>query len=156
MVPAGRGAPHHQLQELGDDAGCGPRESHWFGGGPLSVLLLLHNGLFRTGLVITVIIGVWGLLTFFRRQPSSGSFRATLVLTEALFIVQGLVGVLMFVNGRRPHDNLHWLYGVLLVILLPIAATYVSGREPRREPLVYGIAGLFMAGLTIRALTPGH
>jgi heme A synthase len=112
--------------------------------------------LFRTGLVITVIIGVWGLLTYFRKQPSSGSFRATLVLTEALFIVQGLVGVLMFVNGRRPHDNLHWLYGILLVILLPIAATYVSGREARREPLVYGIAGLFMAGLTIRALTTGH
>jgi heme A synthase len=112
--------------------------------------------LFRTGLVITVIIGVWGLVTYFRKQPSSGSFRATLVLTEALFVVQGLVGALMFANGKRPHDNLHWLYGILLVILLPIAATYVSGREPRREPLIYGIAGLFMAGLTIRAFTTGR
>jgi heme A synthase len=111
--------------------------------------------LFRTGLLITVFIGAWGLFAYFRKMPSSGSFRATLVLTEALFIVQGLVGVLMFANGRRPHDNLHWLYGVLLVIVLPLAMTYVSGREPRREPLVYGIAGLFMAGLSIRALTTG-
>ena len=111
--------------------------------------------MFRTGLLITIFIGVWGLFAYFRKLPSSGSFRATLVLTEALFIVQGLVGVLMFANGRRPHDNLHWLYGVLLVIVLPLAMTYVSGRDPRREPLVYGIAGLFMAGLSIRALTTG-
>jgi mannitol-specific phosphotransferase system IIBC component len=121
----------------------------------VSVLLVLHNGLFRTGLLITAFIGVWGLVTYFRKMPSSGSFRATLVLTEALFVAQGVVGVLMFANGRRPHDNLHWLYGVLLVIVLPIAMSYVSGREPRREPLVYGIAGLFMAGLTIRAFTTG-
>ncbi|HXN02250.1 MAG TPA: hypothetical protein VN973_10230 [Candidatus Dormibacteraeota bacterium] len=121
----------------------------------MSVLLVFHNGLFRTGLLITAFIGLWGLVTYFRKQPSSGSFRATLVLTEALFIIQGLVGVLMFANGRRPHDNLHWLYGVLLVIVLPIAMSYVSGREPRREPLVYGIAGLFMAGLSIRAFTTG-
>jgi mannitol-specific phosphotransferase system IIBC component len=111
--------------------------------------------LFRAGLLITAVIGVWGLLTYFRKQPSSGGFRATLVLTEALFIAQGVIGVLMFANGRRPHDNLHWLYGVLLVIVLPIAMSYVSGRESRREPLVYGIAGLFMAGLTIRAFTTG-
>jgi heme A synthase len=111
--------------------------------------------LFRTGLLITIFIGVWGLFAYFRKMPSSGSFRATLVLTEALFIVQGLVGVVIFANGRRPHDNLHWLYGVLLVIALPLAMTYVSGRNPRREPLVYGIAGLFMAGLSIRALTTG-
>jgi len=155
MVSAGRGAPHHQLQELGGDAGCCARESHWFGGGFLSVLLALHLGFFRAGLLITAVIGVWGLVTYFRKQPSSGSFRATLVLTEGLFIVQGLIGVLMFANGRRPHDNLHWLYGVLLVIVLPIAMSYVSGRDSRREPLVYGIAGLFMAGLTIRAFTTG-
>ncbi len=102
-----------------------------------------------------MIVGIWGLVTYFRKLPSGGSFRATLILTEALFILQGLVGVLMFASGRRPHDNLHWLYGVLLVIVLPIATSYVSGRDPRREPLVYGIAGLFMVGLTIRALTTG-
>jgi heme A synthase len=123
---------------------------------PSSVLLVIHNGLFRTGLLITAFIGVWGLVTYFRKQPSSGSFRATLVLTEVLFIVQGVVGVLTFANGRRPHDNLHWLYGVLLVIVLPIAMSYVSGRDPRREPLVYGIAGLFMFGLALRASMTGH
>ena len=113
--------------------------------------------MFRAGLLITVFIGIWGLVTYFRKLPSSGSFRAMLVLTEALFILQGLVGVLIFVGGRRPHDPLHWLYGPLLVIVLPIAASYVSGRDSRREALVYGIAGLFMFGLAFRAyMTGGH
>ncbi len=121
----------------------------------LNALLFLHNGLFRAGLLIALIIGIWGLVMYFRKLPPSGGYRSTLVLTEVLFILQGLVGIGMFLGGRRPHDPLHWLYGVLLVLLLPIAATYASGRGPRREALVYGIAGLFMTGLTIRALTTG-
>jgi len=111
--------------------------------------------LFRAGLIITGFIVIWSAALYLRKQAPSGSYRATLVLTEGLFIVQGLVGIAMFLGGRRPHDGLHWLYGILLVIVLPIAATYISGRDTRREPLVYGIAGLFMAGLTIRAFTTG-
>ena len=111
--------------------------------------------MFRAGLLITVITAIWGLVIYFRKLPPSGGFRSTLVLTEGLFVMQGLVGIAMFLGGRRPHDGLHWLYGILLVIVLPIAATYTSGRNPRREPLVYAIAGLFMAGLAIRAFTTG-
>ena len=102
-----------------------------------------------------MIIGIWGLVMYFRKLPPSGGFRSTLVLTEVLFVLQGVVGVGMVLGGRRPHDPLHWLYGVLLVLLLPIAASYTTGRGSRREALVYGIAGVFMAGLAIRALTTG-
>jgi heme A synthase len=122
---------------------------------PSDTLLFLHQGLFRTGLLITALIGIWGLIMYFRKLAPGGGFRATLVLTEVLFIVQGLIGGLMVGEGRRPRDGLHWLYGILLLIVLPIAATYTAGRGPRREALVYGLAGLFMAGLTIRAFTTG-
>jgi heme A synthase len=121
----------------------------------LSFWLSAHQYVFRVGLLITVIVGVWGLVTYFRQQPASGGYRSALVITEGVFIVQGLIGIVLFLGGRRPHDGLHWLYGILLVIALPIAATYASGHEGRRESLVYGIAGLFMAGLAIRALTTG-
>ena len=122
----------------------------------LSLLLFLHNGLFRAGLIITGFIAIWSAALYLRKHAPSGSFRATLVLTEGLFIVQGLVGIAMFLAGARPHDPLHWLYGPLLVIVLPIAATYVSGRERRREAMVYGLAALFMFGLAIRAWMTGH
>jgi len=64
----------------------------------LSALLFFHAGLFRAGLFITVIIAIWGLVIYIRKLPPSGGFRSTLVLTEGLFIVQGLVGIAMFLG----------------------------------------------------------
>jgi len=122
----------------------------------LSTLIYVHNGLFRAGLIITGFIVIWSAVLYLRKQVPGGSYRATLVLTEGLFIVQGLVGIAMFLAGARPHDPLHWLYGPLLVIVLPIAASYLSGRDRRREALVYGLAALFMFGLAIRAYMTGH
>ena len=112
--------------------------------------------MFRAGLIITGFIVIWSAALYLRKNAPSGSYRATLVLTEGLFIVQGVVGIAMFLGGARPHDPLHWLYGPLLVIVLPIAASYLSGRDSRREALVYGLAALFMFGLAIRAYMTGH
>ena len=120
----------------------------------LDPLLLVHVNLFRAGLLISLIVGGWGLSTFVRKGSASGALRSTLVLTALLFFVQGLVGLLLLLTGHHLRDNLHLLYGVLLVIVLPIAASYV-GQDRRREPLVYGLFGLIMAALTIRALMTG-
>ena len=118
-----------------------------------SVLLTLHQGLFRAGVLITLIVAGWGLWTWLRKQPAGGGYRSTLVMTEVLFVLQALVGIGLYTSGRRPHDSLHLLYGVLLIITLPVATSYTSSHDKRREPLVFGVAGLFMTGLAIRALT---
>ncbi len=73
-------------------------------------------------------------------------------MTELLFVAQALIGIGLVLLGRRPHDGLHFLYGVLLVVSLPVAAGYSAGRGGRREALVFGIVGLFMTGLAIRAV----
>ena len=117
-------------------------------------LLLVHVNLFRAGLLISLIVAGWGLFTYLRRGTASGGLRSTLVLTAILFVVQGLWGLLLLVTGHHLKDSLHVLYGVLLVIALPIAASYV-GQNRRREPLVYGVVGLIMAALTIRAFMTG-
>jgi hypothetical protein len=117
-------------------------------------LLLIHVNLFRAGLLISLIVGVWGIVTFVRRGAASGGLRSTLVLTALLFAVQGVIGLLLLATSHHLKDKLHILYGVLLLIALPIAASYV-GQDRRREPLVYGIAGLVMAALAIRAFMTG-
>jgi len=118
-----------------------------------ALLLTVHQGFFRAGILITLIVGGWGLWTWFRKQPASGGYRSTLVMTEVLFLLQGLVGIGLYASGGRPRDALHWLYGILLVITLPVALGYASSHDRRREALVFGLAGLFMTGLAIRALT---
>jgi hypothetical protein len=114
-------------------------------------LLALHTGLFRAGLLISLIVGIWGIVTYVRKGEASGGLRSTLVLSVLLFVIQGLVGVVLLVTGHHLKDNLHVLYGILLVIALPVAASYATGQTRRREPLVFGIAGLIMAALTVRA-----
>lgn len=118
-----------------------------------ALLLTLHQGLFRAGVLITLAAAGWGLFTWLRKRPATGGYRSTLVMTELLFVLQALVGIGLYLSGRRPHDTLHLLYGVLLIVTLPIAASYTSSHDTRREPLVFGIAALFMTGLAIRALT---
>ena len=59
----------------------------------IAFLLTLHQGLFRAGVLIPLVIAGWGLITWVRKQPASGGYRSTLVLTEALFVLQAVVGV---------------------------------------------------------------
>ena len=117
-------------------------------------LVLVHVNLFRAGVLISLIIAGWGFATYVRQGTASGGLRSTLVLAAALFLIEGLWGLLLLATGHHLADRLHLLYGVLLVIALPIAASYV-GQDRRREPLVYGIVGLLLAALAIRAFMTG-
>ncbi|HYM50285.1 MAG TPA: hypothetical protein VET65_06890 [Candidatus Limnocylindrales bacterium] len=117
-------------------------------------VLTIHRNLFVAGLLISLVVGVWGIVTYLRKRMASGALRSTLVLTALLFTVQGAIGLVLFFTGHPLRDKLHFLYGVLLVLALPIAASYVS-QNRRREPLIYGIVGLIMAALAIRAFSTG-
>jgi len=65
----------------------------------MSAVLSLHRGLFFAGLVVTLVIAGWGLLSYFRRRPPGGSFNSALVITEALFIIQGIAGGTLFLGA---------------------------------------------------------
>ncbi len=113
--------------------------------------MAVHLSLARAGILISAIIGVWGLWTYFSRGVASPGYRSTLVLTEILFVAQALLGMALFLGSRHPRDNLHILYGVVLVLAIPIAASYTSSHDRRREALVYGVIGIIMVGLSVRA-----
>ena len=89
--------------------------------------------------------------TYFSRGLASPGYRSTLILTEILFVAQALLGIALFLGGRHPRDSLHILYGVVLVLAIPVAASYTSSHDRRREALVYGVIGIIMVGLSVRA-----
>lgn len=113
----------------------------------------LHATLASTIVLYLVLVGVWGLWLGVRGSGPSSSFRGALVIAEGATVVQGLVGVLLAL--QRPLDGIHALYGVALVLALPLAATLVRGRVPRGQSIALGIAALFAAGLAIRGITTG-
>ncbi len=102
------------------------------------------------------LVGLWGVVQGIRRKPLDGSYRGALILAEGLGIIQLLVGVLLlFVVSARPRDDLHYLYGLSVVVTLPIVNQYLADRR-LPAPLAYGLGCLFMAGLAIRGITTGR
>jgi len=58
--------------------------------------------------------------------------------------------------GLQAGRWVHYLYGFLSVITLPGAFAYMRGRDSRREVLLYGLIGLFMVGVSLRAIGTVH
>ena len=89
-----------------------------------------------------------------RRAPSDGAYRGALIIGVVIGVIQAIVGLVLVLTGLRPRDDLHFLYGVSVIVTLPLVHQYVAGRRLSRT-LAYGLASLFMMGLAIRAITTG-
>ncbi len=119
-------------------------------------LTQVHGAVANSALLFMLVCSVWALLTAARGTSLSGSFWGALVIGEGLLVVQGLIGAILWLEGRRPvRGGMHLLYGVLCVIALPAAFAYLRGREGRREALLFALAVLFTFGLIARAITTG-
>jgi hypothetical protein len=68
-------------------------------------------------------------------------------------VAQGALGLLVFALRGAPAQSLHVLYGLALVLAMPLATTLVRGRAPRGQSIALGLAALFTAGLAIRGIT---
>lgn len=100
------------------------------------------------------LVGLWGLALGLAGRPVDGSYRGALYLAVGVAAVQVLTGVVLLLMGLRPRDDLHPLYGLSLLVALPLAHQYLARRW--RPPLAYGLACLFMAGLAVRGITTGR
>ncbi len=112
----------------------------------------LHGRLATAIALYLVALGVWGIaLGAFGSGPSP-SFRGAIVVVEAAIVAQGALGGIAWVS-RGPAQWIHVLYGLALVLALPLAATIVREGTPRRTALTLGLAALFAAGLCVRGIT---
>jgi len=89
-------------------------------------------------------------------------WRIALTVTIALALLQGLFGVIMVLLGLRPGrpgDSLyylHFVYGAIVALVIPVATTYATGgKNRRRDILVYSIAALILTAAAIRAWMTG-
>lgn len=111
----------------------------------------LHGQLANTLVLYLVALGAWGLFLGLRGSAPTPSYRGALVIAEIAAIVQGATGVVIALG--RGFDPIHTLYGLALVVALPLAATLVRDRQPRGRSIALGIAALFAAGLALRGIT---
>jgi heme A synthase len=101
-------------------------------------------------------LGFWGVFNFLRRQSPDGSYNGALVLGVALFVIQGILGMVLVFTGAVPaRGGMHFLYGVCVLLTLPAIFAFTRGSNTVRESFLYGVGSLFIWGLADRAVFTG-
>ncbi|HEV2655533.1 MAG TPA: hypothetical protein VGT82_11260 [Ktedonobacteraceae bacterium] len=90
------------------------------------------------------------------------SWRIALTVTVVLALIQGVFGLTMVLLGLRPgrpDDSLyylHFVYGGIVALVIPVATTYATGgKNRRRDILIYSIAALILTAAAVRAWMTG-
>jgi hypothetical protein len=97
-------------------------------------------------------VGLWGIWTFVRGGVLEGSISGALSIGQVLIGIQGIVGLIIFIDGNRPKETVHILYGVAAFVTLPFVWSYARERHPRQGLFFYSLAALFIGGLAIRGI----
>lgn len=121
----------------------------------MDVVVLFHDRLATTVLLFFLAAGIWGLFEYSRGGALSGSIAGALMVGQGLIVLQGILGMVLFLFGDRPESLIHLLYGFTAVLVLPFVWSYVRDRAPRQGLLMYSLVALFIVGLAIRGMTTG-
>ena len=82
-------------------------------------------------------------------------FRWLLIVTAALGVLQAIVGGLIFLTGARPFDALHYVYGGIVLLAIPVAYAYSDQKRVRRDVIIMLIAAVAIIGAAVRAFMTG-
>lgn len=116
-------------------------------------------------LAANLLAGAWGGVAWLRRVPSA-AFWYLLRAAQAAVVVQVLIGGWLLAEGREPPDGLHYVYGLLpllVAFLAEGARAGVASRETegmdvaslpdaRRRELAHAILRHEMGIMTLSAL----
>ncbi len=140
----------------------------------LPAMITLHLICAIAVLGTNLLAGVWGGLSWYLRKPSVG-FWYVLRVAQVAVVLQIALGAILVLEGRVALDGLHYLYGVLPVVVSLLAEGARSlasqhelegldlesldeGRRravamaiSRRETAIMAVSCLVIFGLAIRA-----
>ena len=125
----------------------------------MDFVIILHEGLSNMTWMFFLVIGLWGLVRAFRGQAVDGSYMGAMAIGQGLFILQAIIGVILWVSGRlltlnRP--EVHILYGAFVIIFLPfIYFTTLRGDDSNRGQWVLAFSNLFLFGVALRLIETG-
>ena len=74
--------------------------------------------------------GVWGAVAWFRQAPSEG-FWYLLRCAQVAVVGQVLLGAILVLLGRESSDGLHYVYGVLPILVSMLAEAARAGAGGR-------------------------
>jgi hypothetical protein len=132
----------------------------------MDILLPLHNLNARLVEIVgglTLIVGIIWLVLYRGKTVAAADpvdqfrriFRYGLIATFALGALQAVLGGLLFLLGGRPANQLHYVYGLLVLVLIPVAWVYSDQNRVRRDIVIMTIVVLAVVAAGVRALMTG-
>jgi heme A synthase len=119
-------------------------------------LSFFHARLANTVLFYFLAMMIWAFWLFFRKRNSDPNFRGAFLISEILVLLQGLLGLVLWLTHLRPAGgSMHLLYGVIAVLGLPALYAFTKDKPNRYEMLVYAIAYFLLAAIVIRSRMTG-
>jgi heme A synthase len=125
----------------------------------------LSNLHFFNGILILIagtVTGVWGLILFFmKKQTIIRPWRIALIFTGIVAFLQAIFGIILLLLGQHPGSGtglyyLHFVYGAIVALAVPVAVTYATGgKKPRRDILLFSIIALVLVAAALRAFVTG-
>ena len=106
----------------------------------------LHAVLFNMYILYMLALGVWAGSMYARDASISGGFWGAVAISAGLAGITLLVGVVLSLQGLRPHRFLlYYLYMLFLLIIMPGLFTLLRGRDDRSAALAFSLLAFFNA-----------
>ncbi|MFO7541174.1 MAG: hypothetical protein R6X32_24290 [Chloroflexota bacterium] len=119
----------------------------------------IHQVLSNSIWLFFLALGIWGLLRAIRGLGIDGSYMGAAVIGQLLFVVQAVLGFILWFGGRRvllADPSMHMLYGVFALVFLPfVYLVWLRGDDSNRGMWIMGFATLFLFGIALRSITTG-
>jgi hypothetical protein len=81
-------------------------------------------------LATNLLAGVWGAIAWARRDPSVW-FWYILRVAQAVVVVQVTLGLILLASGHRAPDELHYAYGISLLVVTLVTEAMRAGAAQR-------------------------
>ena len=111
----------------------------------------IHAALAWIVIGANAVVGLWALAAHWLERMRHASLWWAAGLAHTTVAVQLLTGVILVAGEGREANDFHMFYGFLGLVGVAIIVSYRHLSSYRY--LIYGLGGLFVAGLAIRAAT---
>jgi hypothetical protein len=108
---------------------------------------------YATAIGVGVALAWTGILAVTARSGGHAYNRMKAALVGLIFLAS-LAGASVFVSGARPPDGLHFLYGGVAIVLIPLARSFLGGAG-RRDSIVMLLAIVALGGVLFRLFVTG-
>ena len=114
----------------------------------------IHRYFGYVGIVLNALVGIYALVAWRWKQLRGRVLWIATIVAESAILLQVLLGTILVAGDetyRKTVPRFHMFYGFLIFVTIGLLYQYRAQMKGRQE-LLYGLGGLFIMGLGIRAV----